>query len=61
MQLPRVNIPVRGRLILFYRPVTDPSRRRSGKGAKPGFEFERLFEGDGGQVTSIYRRGASLA
>ena len=60
MQLPRLDVPLHGRLRLVYRASTSPSRTLSGKGTKPGFEFERLFEGDGSQVTRSYRRKASL-
>ena len=56
MELPRFNVPVRRRLRLVYRRSAGPGGRLSRNTAKPGFELERAFEGDGSQVTRSYRR-----
>ena len=60
MELPRRDVPVRGRLKLVYRPFPGSSDGLGRNAAKPGFELERSFEGDGSQITNSYRRRASL-
>ena len=60
MELPRLNVPVRGELWFLYKANVGPRGRLSRKGAKPGFYFERAFDGHGRQVTRSYRRKPSL-
>ncbi len=60
MQLPGLDVSVRGRLTLVDRPCPGPSGRLSGNGAKPGFELELVFDGDDSQITRSYRLRASL-
>src|SRR5205085_3523191 len=57
MQLPRLDVPVRGRLRLVYRPSAGPSGRLSRNGAKAGLELERAFDGDGSQVLGVIGAG----
>jgi hypothetical protein len=62
MQLPRLRVPIRGRLVLVDAFFLEPKDcRPSADGAKAGFEPGFGFDGDSGQITTGYRRTASPA
>ena len=61
VELPRLQIPVRGGLVLVDRSSLERKDcRPPGDGAKPVFEAERCFDSDSSQITRSYRRRASL-
>jgi len=61
VEFPRLRVTIRGELVLVDAFFLEPTVcRPSGDGAKPGFEPELGFDGDGGQITTGYRRRPSL-